>query len=259
MALFTDYAVITIDDLLEFETSLVQVSSTHGIDVDTKINLATSAISDKLMLWLLNIGASDPQFINRRQLGLSTVVVTPPLQRWLCFESLSRFFAEAYNVQLNTRYQGKWTEYQKEAKNAADLSFMAGLGIVMAALPKAAEPLVSVQSGNSPAQQIFVQTAWVDVHGAEGALSDANGQKLPADSSIAVAMAEGALDAPAAAAGWNVYCGAQPSGLTRQNSSPLAIGSTWQLSPSGLVAGAAPIDGQKPSFYVALSRQILRG
>jgi len=28
-------------------------------------------------------------------LGLSTVVITPTLEKWLCFESLSRFFAEA--------------------------------------------------------------------------------------------------------------------------------------------------------------------
>ncbi len=107
MALFTDPAVVTLDDLLEFEASLAGVASSYGIDVDNKISLATSAISDKLMLWLLNSGAADPQWLNRRMLGLSTVVVTPSLQRWICFESLSRVFAEAYNVQLNTRFQGK--------------------------------------------------------------------------------------------------------------------------------------------------------
>ena len=259
MALFTDYAVITTDDLLEFESSLVQVSSTHGIDVDTKIKLASNAISDKLMLWLLNIGASDPQFMNRRQLGLSTVVVSSPLKRWMCFESLSRFFAEAYNVQLNTRYQGKWSEYKQEAKNASDLCFRAGIGIVMNALPKPAMPLVSVQSGNSPAQDIFVQTAWVDASGAESALSSANAQTLPPASNIAVAMSEGVLDAPIAAQGWNVYCGSDAASLSRQNTAPLAVGSTWQLSPSGLIVGAIPIGGQMPSFTVALSRQILRG
>ena len=30
MALFTDAAVVTLDDLLQFETSLVQVASSHG-------------------------------------------------------------------------------------------------------------------------------------------------------------------------------------------------------------------------------------
>jgi hypothetical protein len=86
-----------------------------------KIGLAMSGISDKLMLWLLNAGALDPQWLNRRHLGLSTVVVTPALQRWICLESLSQIFAEAYNSQLNTRYQEKWKEYQQEAAQAANV------------------------------------------------------------------------------------------------------------------------------------------
>src|SRR5205085_7987640 len=161
MALFTDASVLTLADLLEFETSLVQVASSHAINVDTKINLATDAISDALLLWLLRAGASDPQFLNRRLLGLSTVVVTPVLQRWLCFESLSRFFAEAYNVQLNTRFQGKWNEYRAEANQASDLVFMSGLGIVYNPLPKPAMPLISVQAGSAPALAMFIQAVWV--------------------------------------------------------------------------------------------------
>ncbi|HEY7210658.1 MAG TPA: hypothetical protein VH477_10335, partial [Bryobacteraceae bacterium] len=112
MALFTDNGIITLDDLLPFEGSLGQVASLHGIDIDSKISLASNAVGDRLMLWLLNAGASDPQWLSRRALGLSTVVVTPPLRRWLCLDSLARVFAEAYNIQLNSRYQGKWAEYR---------------------------------------------------------------------------------------------------------------------------------------------------
>lgn len=259
MALFTDTNVITLDDLLEFETSLVQVASSHGINVETKINLTMSAVSDQLMLWLLNMGTSDPQWLNRRLLGLSTVVVTPTLQRWLCFDSLSRFFAEAYNVQLNTRFQGKWTEYQQSAEKAAEMFFMSGIGVVYNPLPRPAIPLVSIQSGNSPAQAMFVQTAWTDEYGDEGALSSVNGVILNSSSSIAVGMAEGVVDAPAAAVGWNVYASSEQDNLTRQNETPLAIGSTWQLPASGLIDGAQPIGGQTPNVYIALSRQIQRG
>ncbi len=259
MALFTDAAVVTLDDLLEFEASLAGVASSYGIDVDNKINLATNAISDKLMLWLLNSGASDPQWLTRRIVGLSTVVVTSPLNRWICLESLSRLFAEAYNVQLNTRFQGKWTEYQQEAKNACGLFYQSGAGIVYNPLPKPAMPLLSVQSGSLPAQAIFVQTAWVDGNGNESALSIANGSVLPDGSGVAVAMAEGALGAPSTAAGWNVYGGGDSESLTKQNDTPLAIGSTWQLPSSGLQVGSAPLNGQVPDFYITLSRQIGRG
>ncbi len=259
MALFTDTEIVTLDDLLQFETALVQVAASHGINVETKVNLSTAAISDKLMLWLLDVGASDPQFLNRRLLGLSTVVVTSSLHRWLCFDSLARFFAEAYNVQLNTRFQAKWTEYQNEADQAAQMFFMSGVGIVYNALPRPALPLASIQTGNSPAQAIFVQTSWVDGAGSEGALSPVNGLILAENSTIVVSMAEGVTSAPAAAVGWNVYVSSSETDLTRQNLAPLSIGATWPLPSTGISDGPDPVDGQKPQFYVRLSKQIRRG
>ncbi len=259
MALFTDTAAITIDDLLSFEGSLVQVVSSHQISVDIKISLALDAISDKLMIWLLNVGASDPQSLSRQSLGLSTVVVTPALKRWICLESLSRIFAEAYNSQLNTRYQGKWKAYEQQAANAANLFSVGAVGIVYNPLPRPAMPLISVQSGNLPAQAIFVQTCWVDADGNESALSPENATVLAANSNIAVAMAEGALGAPAAAVGWNVYEGGQSDALTKQNAQVLAIGSTWELPASGFQIGSTGSGGQIPSFYITLSKQIRRG
>jgi hypothetical protein len=259
MALFTDADIVTLDDLLQFETSLVQTASSHGINVDTKIALAQNAISDRLMLWLLSIGASDPQWLTRRVIGLSSVVVTPTLKRWLCFDSLSRFFAEAYNVQLNTRFQGKWTEYQIASKDAAEMVFMSGIGIVYVPLPKPATPLVAIETGTVSPQALFIQTAWTDSHGDESALSPINGIILDGSSNIVVGMREGALDAPAAATGWNLYVGTTDSDVTRQNNAPLAIGSTWILPSTGLIDGPVPVNGQHPNFYISLSRQIQRG
>jgi hypothetical protein len=259
MALYTDPGIVTIDNLRQYEGTLVQVASDHDINVDTKIALATSAIGDRLMLWLLNIGASDPQYLTRREIGLSTVVVTDSLTRWLVFESLSRIFAEAYNLQLNTRFQGKWKEYQAEAKTAADFAFQAGIGIVFNPLSEPAMPLVSVQSGTASAAGLYIQTTWVDIKGCESGPSPVNGLILPANSTVTVAMAEGALDIPSAAVGWNIYIGVDQSGATRQNSVPNLTGYTWQLPTSGVVSGNAPGNGQWPNFYIRTSKQILRG
>ncbi len=259
MALFTDASVVTLDDLLEFESSLVQVASTHAINVDTKISLAFNGIADRVMLWLLRVGASDPQWLRRRVYGLSTVVVTPALKKWICFDALARFFAEAYNVQLNTRFQGKWTEYQQQASDASDIAFASGLGIVYTALPKPALPLVSVESGSLPAESVFIQTSWMDSRGDESALSPVNGLILSGASSLAVSMAEGALGAPETAMGWNVYVSTSDTGLTRQNGQPLPVGSVWQMPANGLIQGALPIDGQQPDYIIQLSRQIQRG
>ncbi len=249
MALFTDADIVGLDDLLEFENTLVQISSTHNVDVSTKINLAVSDIGDKLMLWLLKAGRSDPQWLNRRLLGLSTIVVTSTLHRWLCFESLSLFFAEAYNLQLNTRFQAKWTEYQTKAAEAAEMVFMSGLGIVYNPLPQPAMPVVSVGIGTFLPEALFIQTAWVDKFGAESALSPVNGLVLQSPSSVSVTIQAAAGSPPTSATGWNVYASATSAGLTRQNAMPLASNTPWELPTSGLVSGPGPIDGQVPNFY----------
>jgi hypothetical protein len=259
MALFTDPNVVTLEDLQLFEASLAQVAAAHGINVDTKINLSLSAISGKLLLWLLNSGGADPQWLNRRLLGLTTVVVTPALQRWICFDALSRFYSEAYNVQLNTRFEGKWTEYQQESDDRADMVFMSGVGIVYKPLPKPAMPLVSVQTGSLAAESVFVQVAWVGATGSESAVSAINGLILPANSSFTVATYEGAVNAPVNATGWNLYAGNSSGQLTLQNSAPLALGSTWTPPGGGVVVGSDPSGGQTPDFYVALARRIQRG
>lgn len=258
MALFTDSDVVTLDDLLQYESSLVQVSTTHGIDVDTKISLAMNAINDKLMMWLLNNGAADPQLLQRRKLGLSTVVVTPPLYRWICFASLSRFFAEAYNVQLNTRFQEKWTEYRQQAQDAGDMVFMSGLGIVYNPLPRPEMPSIVIGTGTVLAQSFFFEMTWVNAQGCESAPSAVNGQLAPNFSSVTVMPAPQSV-APALAAGWNVYASTTDSNLLLQNATPIALGSSWQLPSAGIVSGAAPSGGQQPDFYIALGRRILRG
>jgi hypothetical protein len=259
MALFTDAGVISINDLLRYEGTLIQVASEHDINVNTKIALATSAISDRLMLWLLNIGASDPQFVSRRSIGLSTVVMTEPLRRWLVFESLTRIYAEAFNRQLNTRFQGKMQEYQNEVKAAADYAFQSGIGVVFNPLSEPAMPLVSVQSGSAAAIGLFVQTTWVDAKGSESSPSPVNGLILNDQSGITVAMAEGVVGAPAAAAGWHVYIGIDQNTPTRQTAISQQIGSTWQLPLSGIVSGSAVGTGRMPNFFIRTSKQILRG
>jgi hypothetical protein len=259
MALFTDAQLITLDDLLPFEASLVQVASSHEIDVDQKIGLAVGAVAEKLLLLLHDTGMSDPQWLARRVIGLSTVVVTPPLRRWLCCESLTKFFAEAYNVQLNTRFEAKWKQYQDETRSAADQTIQAGIGIVFKPLPKPQMPQVSVQQGNAPAESLYVQTCWLDSQSNEGALSPINGLVANNQSTITVQMAEGELQAPPAAQGWNVYVGSTVNEITRQNGNPLTLGSTWSLPATGIVDGPQSSGGQVPNCVVPISRQIRRG
>jgi hypothetical protein len=259
MALFTDTNVITLDDLLPYEVTLVQIASPHGINVDTKINLASSAIGDKLLLWLLDAGVADPQFATRRKIGLSTVVVTPSMRRWLSFESLSRFFAEAYNIQLNSRFQGKWGEYQQESNTARDLVARDGIGIVYHPLPEPAMPSVTLGPGALAAQSLFVQTSWVDANGSESGTSPVNGLLLNDSAGVTVAMSETGLQVPLTAAGWNVYLSSSETAPALQNSAPLAVGANWSLPSIGVISGPPPSAGQTPDYYVPVPNRIRRG
>jgi hypothetical protein len=259
MALFTDPDVITLDDLLQFEGSLVQVSSTHNIDVQTKIKLATDEIGDKLMLNLLRAGQSDPQWLNRMRIGLSTVVVTSSLYRWLCFDSLARVYTEAYNVQLNTRFQGKWNEYQQQADTAGEFCLTSGIGVVLSPLPKPSLPAISTGTGSFQGPSIFAQTTWVDRLGNESAPSSINGTILNGSTSVQVSMTGNGSPAPTTAVGWNIYASTSQEGLALQNSLPVGIGSAWAMPNSGLTSGIYPKNGQLPDVIVACVRRWQRG
>jgi hypothetical protein len=259
MALLTDANIIGLDDLSLYETTVTNVTSTHGIDINTKIAISTASVGDRLLLRLLKAGLSDPQHTYRRQLGVSTVVVTPPLDRWLCLDVLAGIFSEAYNVQLNDRFKGKWAQYVALADVAEQLMWQYGVGITYKPLPKPLPALASVQTGPLSNQELLVQVAWTDADGNEGALSPALGLEVANGSGVAVSTAEGAVAAPASAAGWNAYLGRMGLSVTRQNNAPIPIGSTWFLPDSGMIQGPIPVDGQSPDYYVIDPRRIPRG
>ena len=197
--------------------------------------------------------------MSRQLLGLSTVVITEPLRRWIVFESLSRIFAEAFNLQLNTRFQGKWKEYQNEAKSAAEFCFQSGIGIVFSALREPALPLVSVSNRFSESGCLVRAN---HVGGRQGCRERTESSKRTDSYCWFQHFGRDGRrfsHAPAAAVGWNLYIAVDQSVPTRQTIVPSEIGSTWQLPAGGIVIGSALGQGQMPNFYIRTSKQILRG
>ena len=260
MALFTDSSVIALDDLLQFESSLIDVCSAHGIDVRTKIKVATDGIGDRLMLWLLRSAQSDTRIGGFSNLSLDRVVVTPAIYRWLCFDALSRVFAEAYNVQLNTRFQGKWVEYQKEAEEAGRLVYTSGLGLIFNPMAKPALPSVSIGAGVLTSPAVFIQTAWIAADRSESAPSPINGVVLNGFAAVSIAAVQDSSSVPSSAIGWNVYISDKQQNLSRQNSVPILPFATWQIPSGGLTtSGVQPSGGQKPNVLISLSGRLQRG
>jgi len=140
-------------------------------------------------------------------------------------------------------------------REAKERTLEFGIGLVAAPVPMAGTPALGAAAGTLAGTIYYAQMSWVSAAGQEGSASPATTFQTADNSVLTVA----AGNAPAIAAGWNVYLGLVSSTLTRQNSAPLAIGATYTLPGSGLLSGASPGDGQAADMFVTGGRILRRG
>jgi len=247
MSVFTDGVTATIEDLRAYESSILETAHTEGIDLTAKLVVSQEEVAVELEALLAKLGSG--------RYGLDNVVVTRPLKQWMVFHTLAVVYRDAYNSQLNDRYMGKWKEYGQMAKWAAQMLRENGVGVVRIPIPKAAEPLLEMTPGPGAAGRYYVQAAWRNATGAEGAPSPIG----VIDTSDGMLLTVEAVNPPTVAAGWSVYVGAAPDAMRLQNEEALAVGEKWTASAAGLVNGRAPGLGQAPEEYLTLDRIIQRG
>ncbi|HEV2688473.1 MAG TPA: hypothetical protein VGV35_07955 [Bryobacteraceae bacterium] len=257
MALFTDGPINGTVELQNYENAILDIAAAEGIDLAGKGALAQQEIATEVTLFLMR--RFPPQEYplaspTRQKVGVSDVVVTEPLRRWHAQKTLALVYRDAYNNQLNDRYQGKWNEYEELAKNSSRNYFQIGVGLVAGPVPKAATPTLTTAPGVGTGATFYVAAAWKNQAGQEGSPSDLAeittnaGQQLVVD----------AGSPPAGVSGWNAYVGNAPATVRLQNSSPIAIGSTWTMI-SGLATGPGPGQGQQPTWFLVDQRVIERG
>jgi hypothetical protein len=256
MALLTDGSPNTIGALKAHESSITEVATVEGVNVDVKMAVALEEINETLMAYLVQLGPKDPQYVARRTLGVSTVVVTPPLRRWHALLSIALIYRDAYHNQLNERYHAKWAYFFAAAADARKVLQQTGLGLVNRAVPRAPIPTVGVAAGSWPAGVYEIQIAWVDSSGQVGLPSSPTTAELPSNGVPSVTVGV----APANVTGWNVYAGALGGVLTQQNGQPLATTAAWSGTSNGPSStGAAPGAGQQPDVYITDTQVLLRG
>ncbi len=255
MALFTDGPINSMVDLQNYENAILDVGSTESIDVGGKIALAQSEMATELTLFLLRrLPQRDFQTTVRRAIGVSDVVVTDQLRQWHAHKALALVYRDAYNSQLNDRYQGKWTQYEALAKRSLQNYLQIGVGLVANPIPKGAMPALNALPGIAAAATYYVSTTWVSQQGQEGSPSDvAQISTLDGQQLLVSAQAP-----PAIATAWNVYVGTSPDTITLQNGNPIAAGVDW-TEPGALAHGARPGSGQQPTWFLADQRLIERG
>lgn len=255
MALFTDGPIISTADLQKCENGIFSMASMEAIDLGGKIALAQDEIANQLIRFLLRrMPRRNVQWPAPRMRDLKDVVVTEPLRQWHVHQALAMVYRDAYNNQLNDRYQGKWTEYEQLAKTSFENYFRLGVGMVASPIAKASIPVLSTAAGIASAGTFYKAVAWVNILGQEGCLS-AVAEITTSDGQI-VTVAP--VNPPVHATGWNAYVGISPETVSLQNSEPIGINSTWTMA-LGLQQGVAPGRGQVPSWFIVDDRVIQRG
>jgi len=254
MALLTDESPNTVETLKAIETSIADVASIELIDVDIKMGVALEEISESLMVYLIQLGSQDPQASTRRQIGVSNVVMTPPLRRWHAMQSIALIYRDAYHNQLNARYLEKWKYFNTAAGDVRKTLLQTGLGLVNSPVPQAPVPVAGIAVGQWAAGSYVVQVAWVDARGQVGSPSDATTVEIAVGNAPLVQVSEG----PPEVAGWNVYVGPIGSTPTQQNSAPLSFSSAWVAPPFGPVQGNPVGNGQSPDRYLTDNQSFWR-
>jgi hypothetical protein len=255
MALFTDGTLSAIDELLAYESSLLEVARTERIDLTVKLELARQEIGIELTMFLVERGGREWSGIVSPALGLKNVVVTEPLKKWHLFHTLGLVYRDAYNSQLNDRYQGKWKEYERRARWAEHALYRIGVGTVAEPLEQADQPALSSVAGPLPGATYYARAAWVNASGEEGSASDL---AVLSTGNNTLLVAE-AVNAPANARYWNLYAGLSVGSVTLQNDAPLPVGQAWTEPASGLKQGRFPGTGQAPESYLRATGGFSRG
>ncbi len=245
MALFTDGSISTIDDLATYDSAVLDVASTEGIDLTRKLKLAQDEVGVMLTSLL-------PQ---ESGCGLANVVVTTPLRLWHTLQTLALVYEDAYYGQLNDRYKGKWDSFATRARWAREQLMQVGAGFVMDPIPQAQPPVLTLAPSAQLAATYYATVAWVNRAGAEGAPAEL--RSISAENGTAIQVQPAVP--PANATGWNVYIGLAPESMGRQNAAPLALDQTWTFDYPELAAGPLPGTGQAADFLRALPRILQRG
>ncbi len=257
MALLTDGNPNDTVALQVYETMILNVAVIEAIDLGAKLGLATEEISEDVLDILLDhTRSADPQSTIRRMIGVSDVVVSPQMKRWHALHTLEIVYRDAFNNQLNDRYQPKWLEYQTLSKNAKQKTINVGIGLVMMPVPEAQMPVLAAIGLPGASDTIYyVSVTWVSASGAEGAPSLVTAFESPAENAMTVM----AVNPPAVGTGFNVYVGMTASTLTLQNSAPVPAGETFTVPPGTLIAGVPVGDGQDPDTFIVGGPTLRRG
>ena len=157
------------------------------------------------------------------------------MKRWHAVHTLEIVYRDAFNNQLNDRYQPKFLEYRELSRNAREHTFHFGVGLALIPIPQAQPPVFSAVAGLIPETTYYARASWVGASGQEGAPSEMTAYGAPAGSLPVVQM----TNPPAVATGFNVYLGLTPDALALQKSDTGSGGAEFHVAGHGVGGGCS--------------------
>lgn len=241
MALLVDGDLNRIEDLKAQDSSVLDVASSEGIDLEAKLNLAWQEIQAEVESFLVQEGGAT----------VEQVAVSMACRAWHVWKTLEAVYRDAFFSQLNDRYGQRWRHWATLAEQQRVRVFDMGLKVVSQPMPRPVDVEVEVTAGNLPAGSYWLQAAFVSEGGAESAPSRVRALGAVGPHGLTVRV-PGTL-------AWNLYAGLAPGQVTLQNAEPVAAGEAWVMPETGLVTGRAAGTGQVPDRTVARIRRSWRG
>ena len=255
MALFTDGLMASIADLTLQDSSLIAIAGSEGIDVTNKLNAAQDHISADLAAIFQGQQTIYSPLYGQTPLDTIHLAVTPALKLWHVYQSLAMFYSDVYFNEINDRYLAKRNQFQSLATWAKKKFVDAGIGLVTDPLSMASQPGFTFQPASQPGGTFYICVTYVNVAGEESTPSIVTSVSVPDGNVLLI----GAVNMPPNSSVWNVYVGTNPTGLSLQNSTPIAAGQNWQYTAITAVTGRAPGTGQIPNSTRLLPTRIQRG
>ena len=255
MALFSDGPPSVIDDLVQQDSYLLTVASTEGIDVTTKLQLASNELGIELTAIFGREASIYAPVLGQAPLDTDHLAVTPALKAWHSFKSLELVYRDAYFNQLNDRYRQKWTEFQNLASWTKSKFIDIGAGLVIDPLPMPAAPVTSCVPSALTGGTVYFSVCFVNAESEESTPSTVTQMVVPDGNVLVISAPAG----PSNVTGWNLYAGTSPTGMYLQNAAFLDMAAPFTFSLPGVQSGAVPGTGQQPNVTRDLPRRIMRG
>jgi hypothetical protein len=185
-------------------------------------------------------------FYNLRNGGFDSFLYTDPDDNTVAGQGLGSGDGTTTAFQL-VRAFGGFSE-PIWAPNTVTAVYLAGVSIPSAGIAAPAAPSLSQVAGSGAAGGTRYTKATYVTNSGETAVSAESGPLTVAANSVQQAASPAASTG---AIGWNVYSGTSSGGETKQNATPIAIGTAWTEPTSGLIAGSAMPAGNTTGWSVS--------